>query len=638
MQTYANFTVGGSLSVNCHGRYVGLGPLILSVNAITIALVSGELIHATPQENSDIFYASIGGYGALGIIVEAELSLEDNTKIERIEKKMDVKQYPDFFTQYIRNNRQAIFHNADLIPPKYKKARAVTWYSTNKPVNTKPRKNRKYYLLEKYMLWIITETKMGHLRREYIYEPLLYLRSKITYRNDEANYDVAELEPVSRAESTYVLQEYFVPVDKILEFISPLKEILNRFSVNVVNISIRHAHPDPGSYLAWASEEVFAFVLYYKQRVDAADKERVAVWTRELIDHVINCGGRYYLPYQPHASYQQFHQAYPHAKKLFKLKDKLDPNYQFRHCLWEKYYHPNDDLPLFPNKDCSKSEFLSIYNQQSTRDGFYLFLQNIYHLYPEHKFHQIIIDACTMFSLDEDIYNYIAQSLPSIKPVLSELTYALPALFKQKNEMAIQTSKFFEQDTKINGYLEIGSTGRYIKPLKKQLNIEGNIYLSNDNSPDNSPAELMERGSIKQVGEFFLLDDYNPITTKHIADESLDLVTCYIGLHHCPSDKLSSYIESIARVLRPNGKFILRDHDADDDQMKIFCSLVHTVFNAGLGVSWKDNQKELRLFNSVDHWIKAVKTHGFEHNDEKQLQDHDPSLNTLLCFTKQTVQ
>ena len=27
MQTYANFTVGGSLSVNCHGRYMGLGPV-----------------------------------------------------------------------------------------------------------------------------------------------------------------------------------------------------------------------------------------------------------------------------------------------------------------------------------------------------------------------------------------------------------------------------------------------------------------------------------------------------------------------------------------------------------------------------------------------------------------------------------
>jgi len=31
MQTYANFTVGGSISVNCHGRYIGHGPIISSV-------------------------------------------------------------------------------------------------------------------------------------------------------------------------------------------------------------------------------------------------------------------------------------------------------------------------------------------------------------------------------------------------------------------------------------------------------------------------------------------------------------------------------------------------------------------------------------------------------------------------------
>ena len=36
MQTYANFTVGGSLSVNSHGRYMGQGPLILSVRAISL--------------------------------------------------------------------------------------------------------------------------------------------------------------------------------------------------------------------------------------------------------------------------------------------------------------------------------------------------------------------------------------------------------------------------------------------------------------------------------------------------------------------------------------------------------------------------------------------------------------------------
>lgn len=42
MQTYANFTVGGSLGVNCHGRYVGLGPLVLSVRAIKVVLHDGS--------------------------------------------------------------------------------------------------------------------------------------------------------------------------------------------------------------------------------------------------------------------------------------------------------------------------------------------------------------------------------------------------------------------------------------------------------------------------------------------------------------------------------------------------------------------------------------------------------------------
>jgi FAD/FMN-containing dehydrogenase len=644
MQTYANFTVGGSLSVNCHGRYVGLGPLILSVLSISIVLSNGELVQASPDENSDIFYASIGGYGALGIIVEAKLSLAENTKIERIEKKMPLSEYPAFFKRKVRNDKANVFHNADMIPPKFNKTRAVSWIETDKPVNTKPKKERHFYFLEKYMLWAITETVMGHFRREYIYEPLIYLRPKITYRNDEANYDVAELEPVSRSKSTYVLQEYFVPVENILEFTEPLTEILNRFKVQVVNISIRHSHPDSGSYLSWASEEVFAFVLYYKQGVSNADRERVAVWTRELIDAVISCGGRYYLPYQPHARYQQFHQAYPNAEKLFKLKAKLDPKYQFRHCLWEKYYLPDDDLPLLsskellnkelPNKDKTDSEFLNVYGNINSRDGFYRFLQNIYRLYPEHKFHQLIIDACEKFDTDEEIYQHISQNLPEIKTILSEIMFALPSLKKQKKVIAEQTLDILDKKQSHNGYLEIGSTGRYVKSLKKLLGVQGQIFLSNDATPDNSPPEMAERGGIGKVGSFFPLNDYAPISSRQIKDESLDLVTCYIGLHHCPNDKLDDYIQSISRILRPGGHFILRDHNAGSDDMKIFCSLVHTIFNAGLNTSWEENQTELRLFNSVEYWVKTVSNHNFIDSGKRLLQSHDPSLNTLLCFKK----
>ena len=54
MQSYANFTVGGSLSVNVHGRYVGLGPIILSVKAVKVVLADGSLVEATPVRNTDI--------------------------------------------------------------------------------------------------------------------------------------------------------------------------------------------------------------------------------------------------------------------------------------------------------------------------------------------------------------------------------------------------------------------------------------------------------------------------------------------------------------------------------------------------------------------------------------------------------
>jgi len=42
------------------------------------------------------------------------------------------------------------------------------------------------------------------------------------------------------------------------------------------------------------------------------------------MEAVIEHRGRWYLPYQAHATESQFHRAYPRAKELFALKKKLD--------------------------------------------------------------------------------------------------------------------------------------------------------------------------------------------------------------------------------------------------------------------------------------------------------------------------
>jgi len=632
MQTYANFTVGGSISVNVHGRYIGLGPLIMSLRWVKLVLANGDLLEASPTENPEVFYGVVGGYGALGVIVEAELDLADNNRVERKQVKLATSDYWRWFKENVRATPGVVFHNADLYAPHYSTARAVSWIETKRPVTTRYelQQYRRSYPLENYFLWAVTETPFGKWRREFLIDPVLYLFPKVHWRNYEAGYDVAELEPPSRKQRTYVLQEYFVPVERFEDFVPKMAEILNRHRVNALNVSVRHASADAGSLLAWAAKETFAFVLYYKQRTRDNARERVAVWTRELIDAALSVGGTYYLPYQPHATPEQFHRGYPGANKLFALKQKLDPQYKLRNTLWDTYYAPQP-----PAQPAGASEFHMVYDDTRCRDAFYRFLQNVYRIFPEDRFHTLIRYACDAHRDDQAIYRYIQQRLSTIKPFLSELFYAVPSLIKQKAEMARQTLELLGARRKFDGYVEIGSTGRYAGVLRKHLDLSGTLAMVNDVEPTYSPVDIVERGRLARLGTHVPLSDFQPIGAQHVPDASVDFVSCYIGLHHITPAGLEPFTRSIARILRPGGVFILRDHDVSSPQMNALVSLAHAVFNAGLGVSWENNAKELRHFAPVAEWVKRLDQVGLRDTGKRLLQAHDPTDNVLMSFVKQ---
>ena len=633
MQTYANFTVGGALSVNCHGRYVGLGPLVLSVRAIRVVLHDGSDIEATRESNAEIFRGAVGGYGALGVIVEVELDLDQNLRVERRDAVMPLSEYWSFFKDQVRDNPAAVFHNADLYGPHYTTLRAVTWSETDKPATVRERLQtpRGSYPLHRYFLWSMSETPLGKERREKLIDPLLYLRGKVHWRNYEAGYDVAELEPPSRMHRTYVLQEYFVPVQRLMDFVPKMAEILRRHRVNALNISIRHAMPDPDTMLAWAPAETFAFVLYHKQRTRENARRRVAVWTRELIDAVLSVGGAYYLPYQPHATHEQFHRAYPGAQALFALKQRLDPHGRFTNALWDKYCPRSGGAPERAG-DGGSTEFHRVFGDTRLSDAFYLFLQNVFHTAPEDRFHHLIAEATARHRDEESIYRDIQRRLPSIKPAAAELRYALPALFKQKAEMTSQTLEVLA-DREFDGYLEIGSKGRYHGGLAKALRLRGELVFVEEKPQSRSPVDIVERGRFARPGRHFALDDYAPLSAE-IASGSIGLVTCFIGLHHMTPDTLMPFLRSVHRVLRPGGAFIVRDHDVRDPGLGALVSLAHTVFNAGLGETWESNVAERRHFASAQDWVDRLREAGFEDSGHRVLQANDPTLNTLFCFLK----
>ncbi len=645
MQSYANFTVGGSLGVNVHGRYVGLGPLVLSVRGIAVVLADGTLVRASRTVRPEVFFAVIGGYGALGVVVEAELALAENTRVEEVPVKLSVAAYPDHFKSRVRNAEDAVFHNADMYGPHYRTLRSVTWVKTKRPVTHGERlmAPQPRHLVSSYLAWAMSETPFRSFRREFLVDPLRYASRRVHYRNYEAGYDVAELEPPSRKERTYVLQEYFIPVDRFEEFVPLMAEILQRHAVNMLNISIRHAMPDDGTLLAWAPEEVFAFVLYYKQRTRENAKRRVAVWTRELVEAAIACGGRHYLPYQAHATSDQFHRAYPRAVELFAMKKQLDPDFRFRNVLWDQYYAAWLTDGESAQKALPVSEFKAVYGDVRMHDGFYKFVQNIYHLYPDDRFHQLIAETTEAHEDDETIYRRIQEKLPTVQPPLSALSgpifYQLPALRVQKDEMTRQTSELVKPlKEAIDGYVEIGTTGRYVKGLAKALRIRGPVTLVNDVRPGSGPVDIVERGQLTQAGAFVPMGDYDPLPEAQIPSASVDLVSCFIGLHHIAPDRLEPFVRSIHRVLRDGGIFVLRDHDVTDVAMDRFVALAHTVFNCGLGAPWSVNANERRHFVSIATWSERLTRWGFEDSGKRLVQDNDPTKNMLLAFVKKSAE
>ncbi|MFJ1269372.1 FAD-dependent oxidoreductase [Legionella lytica] len=342
MQSFSSFTVGGSLSVNAHGRYVNEGAIIKSVKSIKIVLADGQIVSASRDENSELFFGILGGYGGLGVIVEATLSLSTNTPLKRVAQKMNIANYKNYFLQNVRHTQDTVFHNADLYPPNFQYINAITWKKTNEPVTIKERLApiSRPSAYQEFLLNWVAESNSGKYFRQHIYNRYENLSPIIEWRNYEASYDVLIIEPTSRAKSTYVLQEYFIPIKNFDLFTKKMIAILKRNQVNVLNISIRHALPDNESYLSWSRTEVFSFVIYYQQGVTETDKGNVKKWTSALIDAALEEGGTYYLPYQIIASKDQFLQAYPNAPDFFRLKSKWDPDYKFRNKLFDQYYTP----------------------------------------------------------------------------------------------------------------------------------------------------------------------------------------------------------------------------------------------------------------------------------------------------------
>lgn len=329
MQSYYNFSVGGSISVNCHGRTMQYGTIGNSINEMLVMLSDGTILKCSRNTNSDLFQGIIGGYGLLGIILEVSLETAENCMMKLDIKKDKQPLFNDntiLYNGVIFTDKIDEIYNYNWVKVKIKVKVNVNFNSTNDLNNhqklIRPLQPYNKTIPEQLMRWC----PLLRLVRSYI-EPAIHLKNKYQYRSHEIGYDVTEHSVLLKHPTTTVLQEYFIPIKNFDLFMSFLK--LNIKGINCLNISIRYIQKCNCSILNYAPVDSYSIVLYLSIFNSSLGLDRLTQWTNMMLDHTINLDGKFYLPYLRSYDVTKIKSMY-NFDQFMNIKKKYDPSGKFQ--------------------------------------------------------------------------------------------------------------------------------------------------------------------------------------------------------------------------------------------------------------------------------------------------------------------
>lgn len=345
-QSYGVFTVGGSVSVNAHGRNVDTGVLAATVLSMRVMLADGSLVEASRTQNAELFGLVLGGLGLFGVVVDVTLRLVPNhAYIKSRVSVMPTAAYPAYVASHVRADPNVHFHYARftvleselwerLFCIDYHRLDGEDGAGLHDPVRPDLLGSLD---LAKHRLLLWASRDNGWVRRHrFGWELQHRARPERSRRNNVAKEPWRAL---SSGASRRVdrLQEFFVPVEEFLPFITRAAQILRAENFRILNTTVRFVPRNEDAFLSYARRDCFAVVIFYEQNLEATAVARAEAVFRQLLDCALECGGTYYLCYHRFASCEQLVRAYPRIGEFFKFKLEYDPAERFTHQFHAQY-------------------------------------------------------------------------------------------------------------------------------------------------------------------------------------------------------------------------------------------------------------------------------------------------------------
>jgi FAD/FMN-containing dehydrogenase len=322
-----DFSLGGAVSANVHGRGLTLAPFVADVERLVVVGPDGEARTCSRAENSDLFALVCGGYGLFGALYSVTLRLAPRRWLERVVELAHADDLIDRFRERIEDGYLYGDFQFEIDPASTGFLRHGV-FSCYRPIaDARPGCAPVALSVEQWDALL----RLAHTDKARAFELYAdhYLRtSGQVYASDR--HQLATYVPGYHWDgSSEMITELYVPRPALDDFLTAAARTLRGAEADVVYGTVRLVERDDETMLAWARESWACTVINLHVEHDAVSVARAADTFRRLIDVALAHGGSYYLTYHRWARRDQLEAAHGRIHEFVGAKQARDPDAVF---------------------------------------------------------------------------------------------------------------------------------------------------------------------------------------------------------------------------------------------------------------------------------------------------------------------
>ncbi|MCB0736334.1 MAG: FAD-binding oxidoreductase [Bacteroidetes bacterium] len=318
-------TIGGAIANDVHGKgHHTTGSFANSVIEMQLLLSSGENLTLSRTENSDLFWATVGGLGLTGIITTATIQL---TKIETSyysHKSLSFNNLKECIELFIENDKIYNFSVGWLNTTSKKHSGVITFgnrlrsseIDTNATQLLAVHKNQKLLLPLYLPTFALNKTSISLLNQ--------VLKHKQEKKHNFIHYDpfFFPLDIIGNWNKGYgkdgfIQYQFVLPTQSSYSGISAIFKLLSSKKLTPF-LNVIKQFGEANEALLSFPEKGITVALDFKFSI-----ETIKV-LQELNQVVINFGGKVYLAKDAVLDYNSFLAMYPKAFEFLNIKNKFD--------------------------------------------------------------------------------------------------------------------------------------------------------------------------------------------------------------------------------------------------------------------------------------------------------------------------